>query len=626
MYYVILCAIGRLLCLAPGWLLSAICSVVGAVLYIFSFDRRCAMMNNLRRAYAGLSPWQLRRIALRNSARLIELALLPLAMAFFSRRAIAKRFFIEGDWDRIALRLRPQLILIPHQTLSEALAFVPAVKDDDRINACVLYRPFKNRVLNKFVERSRNRFGIKPLARDGSMVTICNLLRHGGCVALLFDQYAGHAGVQTLLCGRVAIGTPLPEILAAQSNAEVSMCTVRRSGFWRGALILEPLENAEKPLSLVADMWLENKLLNDSNFRDNWLWVHRKWKRPSTALLNLNWKRDKLHDACVLRGLSQLPRNAEICIRMANWLGDNVMALPIVRSIRLGRPDARITLLCRGAYAEWLKSLSIADEILPLPRTDAAYFFRLAGKRYPRPDQYITFTSSARAAIEAAIIGAPVRIRFAEKHFCMKWPFTHVAAADENDLHRTEFWHKSLEELGLPHTLSNEPFACRRMEVGKAPQIAIFFGANNNRREKCWPPGKWRALALELLAHFPDAKLLLLGSERDGEIAKEIAVDLPMDRVRNMAGATTVLDVVNLLRDCSLAIAVDSGGMHLANCCAVPTVALFGPTNPLETGPFYGAQKIVIQPPGCSARGGSAMDSVALPDVVEGALACAPNR
>jgi ADP-heptose:LPS heptosyltransferase/lauroyl/myristoyl acyltransferase len=621
MCYFLLCALGRLLCITPTWFLSAACRVFGAVFYVILFSRRCVILNNLRRVYPELPPRQIRRMALLTSARLIELALLPLAMAFFSKRRIAKNFSIEGNWWKIAERSRPQLILIAHQTLSEALTLVPAAKNGSPIEAGVLYRPFKNRAIDRFVERSRKRFGIKPLARDNAIVTLCNLLRNGnGCAAVLFDQYAGPAGVQTLLCNRVAIATPLPEILAAHSDAEISMCSVRRSGFWRGTLVLEPLHTEGKSLTLDADLWLENKLLNDKNFRDNWLWAHRRWKRPNGALLNLQWKKDKLNEACALRKLKSLPRKTEICLRMANWLGDNVMALPIIRSIRLGRPDAKITLLCRPAYAEWLRSLAIADEILPLPHVDATYFIHLLKDRYPSPDQYITFTNSMRGAFEAFILGAPTRIRFGGKRFCHSWPFTNQFAAPEPNVHRTMYWHKSLEEIGLPPALSDEPFVTRTRRCGEPSQIAIFFGANNNRRTKCWPAEKWNVLAAELMAQFPEASLLLLGSERDRSIAKRIASGLPTERVRNLSGLTTVPQVVNLLRGCDLAVAVDSGGMHLANCCAVPTVAMFGPTNPLETGPFYGAPKIVVQPPNCSPSGGLPIDCLSPSAVVDGAL------
>jgi ADP-heptose:LPS heptosyltransferase len=48
----------------------------------------------------------------------------------------------------------------------------------------------------------------------------------------------------------------------------------------------------------------------------------------------------------------------------------------------------------------------------------------------------------------------------------------------------------------------------------------------------------------------------------------------------------------------------DTGGMHLANALGVPVLALFGPTNPLRTGPVFASPHRVLQPPGCPPTGG----------------------
>lgn len=67
-----------------------------------------------------------------------------------------------------------------------------------------------------------------------------------------------------------------------------------------------------------------------------------------------------------------------------------------------------------------------------------------------------------------------------------------------------------------------------------------------------------------------------------------------------------------------MAIAVDSGGMHLANCVAVPTVALFGPTNPLEMEPFYAAPKVIVRAPNCPVGGALPMDLIPVSSVIDG--------
>jgi ADP-heptose:LPS heptosyltransferase len=47
--------------------------------------------------------------------------------------------------------------------------------------------------------------------------------------------------------------------------------------------------------------------------------------------------------------------------------------------------------------------------------------------------------------------------------------------------------------------------------------------------------------------------------------------------------------------------------MHLANALGVPLIALFGPTNPLRTGPIFLAPTRILQPPGCPPTGGGSL-------------------
>ena len=56
---------------------------------------------------------------------------------------------------------------------------------------------------------------------------------------------------------------------------------------------------------------------------------------------------------------------------------------------------------------------------------------------------------------------------------------------------------------------------------------------------------------------------------------------------------------------CAVLACNDTGGMHLANMLGVPVVAVFGPTNPVRTGPVFEARAAVLQPPGCPATGGA---------------------
>jgi ADP-heptose:LPS heptosyltransferase/lauroyl/myristoyl acyltransferase len=575
------------------------------------------MAANLRCVCPNLTVRQRRSIARRSSTRLIELGMFALALPFLSKRRIRRSFSLAGDWEGFAKMNRARLLLIPHKTLSEALVLVPCLDGALRnVRVAVLYRPFRNRAIDRLMIKGRRRFGIEPLPRRSGLLTAGHLLKRGHCVALLFDQYAGPSGTQSLFCDRVAIGTDLTEIFAKHSSATVSIAHVERTGPWRGKIVLEPLSSRE-PVAPAADRWLENKL-QEKNFRDDWLWAHSRWKRPLERLLNLQWRKDRLPELLRLRGRKSLPQKTEIIVRMPNYLGDNVMVLPVLRSLRLGRPDARIRLLCPRHYGDWLALFPFVDDVISLPKRGIRYFGAIHRLPSPQPDLHILFTNSVRSDLEALLLQAPVRIGFRVGAGRWRPPLTHLLSVDDDPLrHRTTIWHDALGQIGLPPTLSREPFH-RAGSTGRS--IAIFPGASDCRSGKCWPPDRWRALVKKFLAEFPERTIYLLGSSGDLSLAEKIGGGLAADRVRNFIGRTTLLDLLRLLGDCALALAVDTGAMHLANCYAVPTVALFGPTNPIATGPFFDGPKALLQPRGCPPTGGLPMERLSVDAVFVAAV------
>eukprot|EP01035_Chromulina_nebulosa_P006530 gene6530-biopygen5543 len=70
------------------------------------------------------------------------------------------------------------------------------------------------------------------------------------------------------------------------------------------------------------------------------------------------------------------------------------------------------------------------------------------------------------------------------------------------------------------------------------------------------------------------------------------------------------------LRASRLLVTNDTGGMHLANALGVPLVALFGPTNPIRTGPVFNSPARILQPPGCPPTGGASLHDLAPATVI----------
>jgi heptosyltransferase-2 len=94
--------------------------------------------------------------------------------------------------------------------------------------------------------------------------------------------------------------------------------------------------------------------------------------------------------------------------------------------------------------------------------------------------------------------------------------------------------------------------------------------------------------------------VLLMGGREDQAACDALAAELGPGAA-SAAGRTSLPEWAALLRACDVVVANDSGGMHLAAALAVPVVALYGMTNPEQTGPLGPACR-VLQEPGPRAR------------------------
>ena len=135
------------------------------------------------------------------------------------------------------------------------------------------------------------------------------------------------------------------------------------------------------------------------------------------------------------------------------------------------------------------------------------------------------------------------------------------------------------------------------------PVIGCICGTENFP-EKRWPVEHWRELLTALFAAHPQASVRLFGVAGDIPLTDAVAAGFPAERVSNEAGKTNLLQFADALRACSVVVCNDTGGMHLANALGVPVVAVYGPTNPVRTGPIFDAPRILLQPDGCPPTGG----------------------
>jgi len=91
---------------------------------------------------------------------------------------------------------------------------------------------------------------------------------------------------------------------------------------------------------------------------------------------------------------------------------------------------------------------------------------------------------------------------------------------------------------------------------------------------------------------------VLLGAAGDGPIADEFAKQVPA--AENLVGQTSLGEFINALVSARLVLCNDSGAMHVASALGVPTLAIFGSTEPQLTGPMGPRARVLRHHVPCS--------------------------
>lgn len=307
---------------------------------------------------------------------------------------------------------------------------------------------------------------------------------------------------------------------------------------------------------------------------------------------------------------------ASLLVRATNWLGDAVMTTPALAGLRGAFPGARIVLLARPLVAELFRHHSDVDEVMVYERPGrhegALGRLRLAGElRRRRFDGALLLQN----AFDAALIAFLGRIRERAgyptdgRRILLTLPVPLTPGILER--HEVEYYLCLLDGLGIPRPVpaslklsvteeEKEAMATRLASLGidrGAPIVAINPGATYGSAKR-WYPDRFAAVA-DALSEEWGAAVVVVGSPAEAPLAGEIEV-AARKGVANLAGKTTVREMMAFLSLSSFLVTNDSGPMHIGAALGVPLVAIFGPTDWRRTSPWTSLAKVVRVEIDCS--------------------------
>jgi heptosyltransferase-2 len=267
------------------------------------------------------------------------------------------------------------------------------------------------------------------------------------------------------------------------------------------------------------------------------------------------------------------------------------MSMPALQAYRAAHPDERLILLVKPAMAPLWAMHPAPDEILQLASGFAGARRAAAAIRRAGCRRAYVLPHSFRAALVPFLARVPKRI--GRPGHARDFLLTEVVRATP----RAGQEHQAYEMLALlapdasdalepPHLeVDAVARAAARELLGEdhAPWIGLIPGAARGP-SKQWPRAHFEEVGRRLDAE-PGARLAVLGTPAEMDLCASVARAIGPAAV-SFAGRTSFAQWAGLLECCTVVVANDSGGMHLAAALGTPVVAMFGITDPTRTGPL----------------------------------------
>jgi len=297
-------------------------------------------------------------------------------------------------------------------------------------------------------------------------------------------------------------------------------------------------------------------------------------------------------------------------MRGPNWVGDAVLAIPAIKAIRQKFPEAEITLLVRPWVAGVFTSAPFVDKVWSEPRpAGLGDWVRLARSiRKQRFDMAVLFPNSFESAAMIFLGRVPQRVGYATDG--RSWMLTQSMKPSSEKRHQVHYYLDLASAVSAAVDHPSIEIQASSEERSQARKLLASVGIPQDRRFLVLNPGaaygsakRWGedrfAEAGDALAAELGIDVVIIGSEKERSIAERVQ-GLMRNRVAVLNGKTSLETLIGVISESSLVLTNDSGPMHIAAALGVPTVAVFGPTDDVATGPYGLKTRIIRQPVDCS--------------------------
>ena len=273
----------------------------------------------------------------------------------------------------------------------------------------------------------------------------------------------------------------------------------------------------------------------------------------------------------------------KLLIELPTWLGDCVMATPAIENIVNFYNDVEITFIGSFVSIEALKTHPkvVKAVVLSKKYTDLYKISRELGEF----DIFFSFRSSTRSKFLKFLISAKNKYQFDKNKY--------------QNRHQVEKYNDFIND-SLKSSFSADKLVLHvdnlklNTNSSSLPILGINPGASYGSAKR-WYPEEFAKVASELSDRYD---IVIFGGPGEVDIALDIEKSLlekGVKNYKNLAGKTTIPELMSRISNLDLFITGDSGPMHVAAAFQVPTVAIFGPTKDGETSQWMNEKSLIVK-------------------------------
>jgi heptosyltransferase-2 len=295
--------------------------------------------------------------------------------------------------------------------------------------------------------------------------------------------------------------------------------------------------------------------------------------------------------------------DTSILVRGVNWVGDAVMTIPAIRALRKACPGAHISLLVKPSVRPVFEAEPAVDEIIDYDDRFRGIRGKISLAAFLRKRKFsraILLQNAFDAALLAFLAGIPERTGYNRDGRGLL--LTRPVACDGADrkVHHIQYYLNLLAAAGIRaeythpriHLLPEEREKAREsLSRLRRPVLGINPGAAFGSAKR-WLPGRFAGVA-SLFIRDTGGSVVIFGGGGETDIAKEIVAGRESADMLDLAGKTSLRELIGLISECDVFLTNDSGPMHIAYAVGTPLAALFGSTDPLLTGPVGEGNAII---------------------------------